>query len=201
MFSGIIEALGTVTAIEEQGSNRSFWIHSPFHREVQLDQSISHNGACLTVDRLADKSYRVTAVSETLDKTNLSELNKDSFINLERSITLQQRLDGHLVQGHVDATAMCVSKENGDGSWLFTFEYPEAFRHLVIEKGSIAVNGVSLTAFDCEKNRFTVTIIPYTYQHTTFQFLNPGHTVNLEFDILGKYFARQMEVFQVASGK
>jgi riboflavin synthase len=195
MFSGIIEALGTVTGIEEKGGNRSFWIHTPFHSEVQLDQSIAHNGVCLTVDQLADKAYRVTAVAETLEKTNLGQLNEDSFVNLERSITLHQRLDGHLVQGHVDGIGTCLSKEETDGSWLFTFEYPETFRHLVIEKGSIAVNGVSLTAFNCDKNRFTVTIIPYTFQHTTFRFLSAGHTVNLEFDILGKYFARRMEVF------
>ena len=195
MFSGIIEALGTVTSLEEKDSNRSFWIHAPFHSEVQLDQSIAHNGVCLTVDQLADHAYRVTAISETLEKTNLSELNKDSFVNLERSITLQQRLDGHIVQGHVDGTGTCISKVEAGGSWLFTFEYAEDFRHLVIEKGSIAINGVSLTAFNCDKNRFTVAIIPYTYQHTTFQFLTPGHTMNLEFDILGKYFARRMEVF------
>jgi riboflavin synthase len=201
MFSGIIEALGNVTGIETEGTNKSFWIHAPFHSELQLDQSIAHNGVCLTVDRMGDKSYRVTAVAETLEKTNLSGLGEGSLVNLERSITLQQRLDGHLVQGHVDTIGTCTAKTEEDGSWLFTFEYPENYRHLLVEKGSIAVNGVSLTAFNCEANHFTVTIIPYTFQHTDFQLLSPGHSVNLEFDILGKYFARRMEVYQIAAAK
>jgi riboflavin synthase len=190
MFSGIIECMGRVEETLPQESNISFWISIPFAVELKIDQSVAHNGVCLTVDALRPGAYRVTAIQETLSRTNLGGLQKGSTVNLERSLTLNTLLDGHLVQGHVDTTGVCTHIRDADGSRLFTFSYPPAYSHLLVEKGSVAINGVSLTAFDLVDNTFTVAIIPYTLEHTTFGTLKEGSAVNLEFDIIGKYVAR-----------
>jgi riboflavin synthase len=192
MFTGIIEYIGKVTAIEENGSNRSFWVESDISNELKPDQSVSHNGVCLTVELVENGHHRVTAVAETLEKTNLDDLQIGDALNLERCLTMNGRLDGHLVQGHVDTTALCVKKENMNGSWIFQFEYPEEFASLLIEKGSISINGISLTAFNVTNRTFEVTIIPYTFEHTNMSRLEVGATVNLEFDMLGKYVQRIM---------
>lgn len=198
MFSGIIESLGRVEEVTSSGNNLSFRLNSSITSELKVDQSISHNGVCLTVESIVGDTYKVTAIEETLKKTNLGSLKIGSLINLERCISLGSRLDGHIVQGHVDATGTCISKESRDGSWLYSFEYPEAHRAMLVEKGSICVNGVSLTAFNCFGNTFSVAIIPYTFNHTTVQSLEAGDIVNLEFDILGKYFLRWMETYKPA---
>lgn len=195
MFSGIIEQTGTVRSILSSGSNLTFIIEAPFAHELKVDQSVAHNGVCLTVEKIIEGAYQVTAVEETLKKTNLSRLKEKDVVNLERSLTLNQLIDGHIVQGHVDTVGTCTGKEERDGSWLFHFSFPEAFASLIVEKGSIAINGVSLTAFNCGIKEFSVTIIPYTYQHTGFHRLQPGEPVNLEFDIVGKYIARQAALY------
>jgi riboflavin synthase len=194
MFSGIIKDLGIVIEVISNGFNKSFWIRSQMAHGLHVDQSISHNGVCLTIEELReDNSYRVTAIAETLSKTNLGALQKGDRINLEQSITLQTLLDGHIVQGHVDTTANCIEKTEQNGSWQFSFQYPESFKNLIIEKGSVAINGVSLTAFNCDEDRFSVAIIPYTFTHTNFEFLYPGDIVNIEFDIVGKYIQRMVQ--------
>lgn len=190
MFTGIIEATGTVTEIIETGSNRSFWIKSAISSELKIDQSVAHDGVCLTVDELKDGLHRVTAVKETLSKTNLVLWAPDRLINLERSMLMNGRLDGHLVQGHVDTTGTCTAVTEQAGSWLFTFSFPEQFGNLLVEKGSVSVNGTSLTVFDVQRSSFSVAIIPYTYEHTSIHQLKPGSPVNLEFDIIGKYVLR-----------
>jgi riboflavin synthase len=190
MFSGIIESKGYLRSIEKTGSNLSFYIESDLTPELSPDQSLAHNGVCLTVEEVSGDQYRVTAVEETLLKTNIGDLEIGEAINLERCLSLGDRLDGHIVQGHVDTVATCVLREDRSGSWIFRFQYPAESVQLLVEKGSIAVNGVSLTAFDCRENCFSVTIIPYTLQHTNFNALQPGDTVNIEFDILGKYFLK-----------
>lgn len=194
MFSGIIESLGKVKRILSHQANLSFWIESEISGELKVDQSLAHNGVCLTVEEIKGNEYRVTAIEETLQKTNLSKLGEGDRLNLERCLKLSDRLDGHIVQGHVDATGTVQDIKEQEGSWLFTFRYPENFRPLIVEKGSIAVNGVSLTAFNCIENQFSVAIIPYTYANTMFHALKQGDTVNLEFDILGKYILRWAEV-------
>lgn len=196
MFSGIIETMGRVEEISSAGTNLTFTISSNITPELKVDQSIAHNGVCLTVEGIHGNSYTVTAIEETLQKTNLGNLKQGDFINLERSLSLGSRLDGHIVQGHVDSTGSCISGEDKEGSWLYTFEYPAESRSLLVEKGSICINGVSLTAFNCEANRFSVAIIPYTFEHTAFQFLQAGDKVNLEFDILGKYIKRWLESYK-----
>ena len=190
MFTGIIEALGTVKSMESNGSNRTFWIQSPLSAELKIDQSISHNGVCLTVEEIAADAHRVTAIEETLGKTNLNTWQPGDLVNLERCMPLNGRLDGHIVQGHVDATATCTKRRELDGSWEYRFEFPRKFSHLVIEKGSISLNGTSLTIFNVKKARFDVAIIPYTFQHTNIQSVVPGSKVNLEFDLIGKYVSR-----------
>ena len=190
MFTGIIEVLGAVRSIESNGTNRTFWIQSPLSPELKIDQSISHNGVCLTVEQIADDSHRVTAIRETLDKTTMNTWQPGNLINLERCMPLNGRLDGHIVQGHVDATATCTKRRELDGSWEFRFEFPRKFSDLVIEKGSISLNGTSLTIFNVKRDRFDVAIIPYTYQHTSIQSVSPGSVVNLEFDMIGKYVSR-----------
>jgi riboflavin synthase len=190
MFTGIVEATGVILSLEHNENNLSAWIETPFIQEIKLDQSIAHDGVCLTVDGLKDSLYRVTAVKETLEKTNLGSWKPGNYINLERAMKLGDRLDGHLVQGHVDATGTCIEIAENGGSWLFTFEYPEKFMPLIIEKGSICVNGTSLTAFGLNTNKFMVTIIPYTYEHTNISRLREGDSVNLEFDLVGKYIQR-----------
>jgi riboflavin synthase len=192
MFTGIIEALGKVQTSEIKGTNKTFWIQSPLSPELKIDQSISHNGVCLTVEEIREDAHRVTAIDETLRKSNLGSWQKDALVNLERCMPLNGRLDGHIVQGHVDTIATCTRKKEHDGSWLFRFEFPRKFSHLVIEKGSISLNGTSLTIFNVKKDRFDVAIIPFTFDHTNIQTITPGSTVNLEFDLIGKYVSRLM---------
>lgn len=194
MFTGIIEAQGEVLAIAKEGSNVHFTINSGISHELKIDQSVAHDGVCLTVVACDDQSHTVTAVAETMLKTNLSDWNEGRVLNLERAMKLGDRLDGHIVQGHVDTAGVCIDRKEVGGSHLFRFEFPEKFAALIIEKGSICINGVSLTAFDAGRNTFSVTIIPYTLEHTNFRYLQPGDKINLEFDILGKYMLRMKEL-------
>lgn len=194
MFTGIVETTGTVVAVSQTGTNSTFTIESSLSHTLKTDQSVSHNGVCLTVENVANGTHTVTAIAETLSKTNLGHWLAGTTVNLERCVPMNGRLDGHLVQGHVDATATCESVSNQDGSWLFTFSYPQQFAHLIIEKGSICLNGISLTVFNLVDNRFSVAIIPYTFAHTNMQHLQAGHTVNIEFDMVGKYLARWKEL-------
>ncbi|PZF70843.1 riboflavin synthase [Taibaiella soli] len=194
MFTGIVETLGTIARIEKQGSNVDFWVNTTITNELKIDQSVAHNGVCLTVVAIDGDTYKVTAVAETLEKTNLGQWQGGRKVNIERSLRVGDRLDGHFVQGHVDATATCVEKQTLDGSWLFRFRFPKEFASLIIEKGSVCINGTSLTVFNVGKDEFTVTIIPYTYDHTNFHELEEGHLVNIEFDVLGKYLLRQQQL-------
>lgn len=194
MFTGIIESLGQIVSVEAQGSNRQFWVQSPISQELKIDQSVSHEGVCLTVDAIAEGRHRVTAIEETLRKSNLGNWETGTLVNLERCMIMNGRLDGHIVQGHVDGTAVCTERKDLEGSWEFSFRFPEQFAHLVIEKGSISINGTSLTCFGVGKDTFRVAIIPYTFEHTSFHLIQPGSSVNLEFDILGKYVARLKEL-------
>ncbi|MCU0359335.1 MAG: riboflavin synthase [Bacteroidia bacterium] len=190
MFTGIIETLAKVEKIEKQGSNLLFVFSCPFTHELKVDQSVSHNGVCLTVVSLNGSNYAVTAIKETLDRSNLGDLSVGDFVNLERCMPANGRFDGHIVQGHVDTTALCTSVRSLDGSWEFEFEYPAKNEHITVDKGSITVNGVSLTVVSPGTNSFKVFIIPYTFEHTNFKTLKPGSSVNLEFDIIGKYAAK-----------
>ena len=190
MFTGIVEVVGIVTSVEIKDSNKAFTIKAPFLNELKVDQSVSHNGVCLTVEAIQANSYTVTAIAETLSKTNLGLLKPGDKINLERCMVLNGRLDGHIVQGHVDDTAICIQKIDKQGSWEYRFEINPAFSHLMIEKGSVCINGISLTAFNVTQNTFDVAIIPYTYNHTNIHTILPKSTVNIEFDIVGKYIAR-----------
>jgi riboflavin synthase len=194
MFTGIIEQTGTVTKITGQGSNKTFWISSPLSSQLKIDQSLSHNGVCLTVEEVKDDTHRVTAIAETLIKTNLNTWQVGTQVNLERCMQMNGRLDGHIVQGHVDATVICTRVIEKMGSWEYSFEFDEQFAGLVIEKGSICINGISLTLFNIGKNNFTVAIIPYTYEHTNMQHLQMGSIVNIEFDVLGKFIQRQLSL-------
>ena len=190
MFTGIIEDLGVVESLEREATNLHIKIRSSLAKELKIDQSVSHNGVCLTVVSCNNSSFTVTAIKETLNKTNLSGINTNQLINLERGIKLGDRLDGHMVQGHVDQTGNCVGIESQDGSWLYDFEYDPSFGNLTIEKGSITVNGVSLTVLNSRTNGFSVAIIPYTFNNTNFKYLEVGSSVNLEFDIIGKYVSK-----------
>ncbi|MHA4808548.1 riboflavin synthase [Flavitalea flava] len=190
MFTGIIESLGRVKEITTRGTNRTFWIESSLSNELKIDQSISHNGVCLTVEELIEGAHRVTAIEETLEKTDLGTWKTGGLVNLERCLIMNGRLDGHIVQGHVDTTATCIQRKELAGSWEFRFEFPKKFSHLVIEKGSISLNGISLTIFNVKKSKFDIAIIPYTYEHTNIQTINQGDRVNLEFDMIGKYISR-----------
>ncbi len=194
MFTGIIETIGAVKQIISSGSNKTFWIESPLSHEFKKDQSISHNGVCLTVEEIRENQHRVTAIDETLQKTNLNTWRAGTIINIERCLPMNGRLDGHFVQGHVDATAVCRKRQEKEGSYEFTFEFPKKFAALIIEKGSISVDGISLTAFNVKKKSFTVAIIPYTFEHTNIKDINAGDTVNLEFDIIGKYLLRSISL-------
>ena len=194
MFTGIIEEVGEVSHIETEGGNMHFHIKAAMTPELKIDQSVAHNGVCLTVVSITDNEFTVTAVAETLEKTNLKNLAEGTPVNLERGMKLGDRLDGHIVQGHVDQTAICKKVEERDGSWEFTFEYDPTLQNITIEKGSITVNGVSLTVVNSKKNEFSVAIIPYTYEHTTFKNLTEGATVNLEFDVIGKYVKRLQDL-------
>lgn len=190
MFTGIIEDLGTVTKLRTDRTNLHISILSSFTNELKIDQSVAHNGVCLTVIAIDGDQYTVTAIDETLLKSNLKSLEKGSKINLERAMKLGDRLDGHIVQGHVDQTGVCTNIEQVDGSWVYTFDYDATANNVTIEKGSITVNGVSLTVLNSQKNRFSVAIIPYTYEHTNFNSLRVEDRVNLEFDVVGKYVER-----------
>lgn len=194
MFSGIVEALGTVVRIEEEQTNIHFTLEAPFVHELVIDQSIAHNGVCLTVVSIAEKTYTVTAIAETLQRTELGEWKVGTVVNLERCLRLSDRIDGHMVQGHVDTTATCRAVEETQGSWKYAFQYEHQPEWTTVPKGSICVNGVSLTVVDSDKGNFSVCIIPYTYEHTNFRYLQPGKRVNLEFDIIGKYVLRYMRI-------
>ena len=190
MFTGIIEATGIVKQVEQEGSNQHIWIKAPFVSELRVDQSVAHNGVCLTVVDIRKDLYKVTAINETLQRSNLKGMAPGDLVNLERCMKADGRLDGHIVQGHVDTVAEVSSVREEDGSWLFTFTYKPHPGHIVVEKGSVTVNGTSLTCFDVTDNAFSVAIIPYTYEHTNFHKLREGSIVNLEFDIIGKYVQR-----------
>ncbi len=190
MFTGIIESLGKVTNVKVDRGNIDFTIQSEISNELKIDQSVSHNGVCLTVTETTENTHTVTAVKETLEKSSLGSFSVDDLINLERAMKLGDRLDGHLVQGHVDGVAKCIGVSVNDGSWIYKFEFDIKNEMLLIEKGSICINGVSLTVFDVAENTFKVTIIPYTYENTQFKKLKEGDIVNIEFDMIGKYLAR-----------
>lgn len=190
MFTGIIEDLGQVTRLKQDKDNLHLTVRSSITSELKIDQSVAHNGVCLTVVSITDNEYTVTAIKETLDKTNLGSLNTGDAVNLERAMKLGDRLDGHIVQGHVDQIAICTSVSEQNGSWVFSFEYDTSLNNITIEKGSITINGVSLTVVNSGINAFSVAIIPYTYEHTTFSSFKEGTTVNLEFDVIGKYVKR-----------
>lgn len=192
MFTGIIETVGLIQEVVQQGSNREVVIKSDISPELKIDQSVAHNGVCLTVDRLMTGMHRVTVIEETLRKTNISAWQHGNRVNLERSLMMNGRLDGHIVQGHVDALITCCNRVDRMGSWIFTFDLPEEFSTLVVEKGSISLNGISLTVFDVTRNSFSVGIIPYTFDNTNMIEVQPGDSVNVEFDILGKYANRIM---------
>jgi riboflavin synthase len=197
MFSGIVEEAAVITALEKDKSNLHITLACSFVDELKIDQSIAHNGVCLTVVKKTDKTYTVTAIQETLDKSNLGTLKVGDKVNLERSMIMNGRLDGHIVQGHVDQTARCIEVKEADGSWYFTFQYEmdkekAAQGYMTVEKGSVTVNGVSLTVVNSKDDRFSVAIIPYTYNFTNFHQIKEGSTINVEFDILGKYISRMM---------
>ena len=190
MFTGIIETMGTITRIEREGGNVHYSLSSNITHELKIDQSLAHNGVCLTVVAIDGDQYTVTAIQETLDKTALKQWTVGDKINLERAMRLGDRLDGHMVQGHVDEVASCISVEDQNGSWLYRFAYSEDSKNMTIEKGSICVNGTSLTVVGSASNTFGVAIIPYTYEHTVFHQLQKGDLVNVEFDMVGKYIAK-----------
>lgn len=190
MFTGIIESLGTITTIDTNGTNKTFWIQSPISTELNIDQSLSHDGVCLTVEGIRNNCHRVTAIEETLEKTALDQWKPGHLINLERCLRMNGRLDGHIVQGHVDTTATCIQRRQKEGSWEFQFEFSKKFSPLVIEKGSISLNGISLTIFNVKKTKFDIAVIPYTFDNTNIRSIEPGVSVNLEFDIIGKYVSR-----------
>lgn len=194
MFTGIIETLGEVAKLTKDGENLHIEIKSPLASELKIDQSVSHNGVCLTVVEIKDDAYVVTAIQETLEKSNLNSLKNNALVNLERAMKLGDRLDGHIVQGHVDGVAECISIKEADGSWVYTFQYSNS-EFSTVEKGSITVNGVSLTVVDSKKSQFSVAIIPYTYEHTNFKEIKVGDKVNLEFDIIGKYVKNLMQPY------
>ncbi len=194
MFTGIIESIGIIKEITEKGKNRSFGIATSLATELKVDQSISHNGICLTVEEIAGSIHKVTAIDETLQKTNAGSWKIGDSVNIERCLKIDSRLDGHLVQGHVDTTGICKKRTEKDGSWVFEFEFDKKFATLVIEKGSVCVNGISLTAFNVKKKRFSVAIIPFTFEHTNMQYVNEGDAVNIEFDLLGKYILRKLSL-------
>jgi riboflavin synthase len=195
MFTGIIETIGQIVGIEHSDTNIEFTVATELTNELKIDQSVAHNGVCLTVTAINDNKYKVTAIQETLLKTNLSQLQSGDKINIERAATMQSRLDGHMVQGHVDTTAIVVNIIDNNGSWNFVFKYKKQGSHIVVDKGSVCINGVSLTVVDPIDETFCVSIIPFTYEHTTFSMLKIGDKVNIEFDILGKYIYQYLQAF------
>ena len=194
MFTGIIENAGTIQSINENGTGRSFRIQSPIATELKVDQSLAHDGVCLTVEDIDGQNYQVTAVLETLNKTNLASWMPGTLVNLERCMQMNGRLDGHIVQGHVDSTGICTSVQDLHGSWEYRFRFPIEFSKLVIEKGSICVNGISLTAYNVGVDEFSVAIIPFTFEHTNISQVRVNDRVNLEFDVIGKYIQRALDV-------
>lgn len=194
MFTGIVEELGEIKGLERTGDNLNITVEAKLAPELKIDQSVAHNGVCLTVVNIEDHNYTVTAIQETLTKTNLGQLQVGDLINLERGMKLGARLDGHIVQGHVDQTAVCNKVIENNGSWEFTFEYDPTLQNITIEKGSITINGVSLTVVNSKRNEFSVAIIPYTFENTNFKNIQKGTVVNLEFDVVGKYVKRLTEL-------
>jgi len=194
MFTGIIETLGRIKSIEKEQNNVHFTVTSTITSELKIDQSVAHNGVCLTVVAIDNDNYTVTAIGETIDKTNLSTWKEGDTVNLERAMKLGDRLDGHIVQGHVDQIGTCIAVEEANGSWYYTFNYDASLNNVTIEKGSITVNGVSLTVVNSKLNEFSVAIIPYTYEHTNFHLIEKGSVINLEFDVIGKYVSRLNEL-------
>ena len=190
MFTGIVESLGKITNINLEEGNVDFTIESSISKELKIDQSVSHNGVCLTVVDVKNDTHTVTAVKETLDKSSLKNFNEGDSMNLERAMKLGERLDGHMVQGHVDGVAKCIEVNLNEGSWIYMFEFDKNWQSLLIEKGSVCINGVSLTVFDINDNTFKTTIIPYTFENTSFKEIKPGDLVNIEFDMVGKYLSR-----------
>lgn len=197
MFTGIIETVGKVEEIRLKGSNKEFTISSSISNELKVDQSLAHNGVCLTVTAIGNGQHLVTAIDETLFRSNLGALKIGESINLERAMSGLSRFDGHLVQGHVDTMGVVKSVQDKDGSWIFTFNFPEENKHLLVDKGSVCINGVSLTVINPSSNTFQVAIIPYTFENTSFNKLHEGDSVNLEFDILGKYIARYASAYKI----
>lgn len=193
MFTGIVETFGEVIALKREQDNLDLQIRSNFTNELKIDQSVAHNGVCLTVVAINNDVYTVTAIKETLNKTNLNDLQVGDLVNLERGMKVGDRLDGHIVQGHVDQKATCIAIVETEGSWKFTFKYDSSLNNITIEKGSITVNGVSLTVVDSKRDEFSVAIIPYTYEHTNFKNFKEGSIINLEFDVIGKYVSRLAE--------
>lgn len=193
MFTGIIETLGEIAQIKKEQGNLHISIKSDISKDLKIDQSVAHNGVCLTVVDLKDGEHTVTAIDETLQKTNIGDLKVGDLVNLERCMQMNGRLDGHIVQGHVDQTAKCINLQEANGSWIFTFEYDATKGNVTVEKGSVCVNGISLTVVNSGANTFSVAIIPYTFEHTNLQNVKPGDFVNIEFDIIGKYVAKMME--------
>lgn len=193
MFTGIVEAMGSLVKKESKETNVEFWFTCPFTQELKVDQSLAHNGVCLTVVEIQGDQYRVTAIDETLKKTNIGDVAIGQKVNLERCMAANARFDGHIVQGHVDLTGVCTEIKDQQGSWEYRFSYPKSSGHVTVEKGSICVNGTSLTVVDSQDDSFTVCIIPYTYEHTVFHQIQLGDRVNLEFDILGKYIKKLMQ--------
>lgn len=196
MFTGIIETTGNITNIEQKGTNVTFTITSTISNALKVDQSVAHNGVCLTVENVNTNEHKVTAIEETLQKTNLGNWKLNDVVNIERCLQANSRIDGHFVQGHVDATATCIEKKDANGSWLYTFEFNEQFAPLLIEKGSVTINGISLTCFNVGRTNFSVAIIPYTYKHTNIQYVEAGSIVNIEFDVFGKYMNRFYELMK-----
>jgi riboflavin synthase len=194
MFTGIIESAAKVIQLKKENTNLHITLSSEITTELKVDQSVAHNGVCLTVVAIDGDQYTVTAIDETLNKTNIGHLQEGSIVNVERAMKMNARLDGHIVQGHVDQTAICTESLNKDGSWIFSFEYDYSLSNVTIEKGSICINGVSLTVVDSKINSFSVAIIPYTYEHTGFKTMSKGDVVNLEFDVIGKYVKRLMNL-------
>jgi len=192
LFTGIIETLGQIVRLKREQSNLHITIKSDISKDLKIDQSVAHNGVCLTVVDLKDDEHTVTAIDETLQKTNIGNLKVGDLVNLERCMQMNGRLDGHIVQGHVDQTAKCIDLQEADGSWIFTFEYDASKGNVTVEKGSVCVNGISLTVVNSGNNTFSVAIIPYTFEHTNLQNVKPGDFVNIEFDIIGKYVAKMM---------
>jgi len=194
MFTGIVETQGIIKKITEKGTNKIFSIKSSISSKLKADQSVAHDGVCLTIEDVKKNRHLVTAIAETLGKTNIGEWREGTVINLERCLKVNDRVDGHFVQGHVDTIAICTDKKERNGSWEFSFQFPLKFGQLIIEKGSIAVNGISLTAFNVSGNSFDVAIIPYTFEHTNMNDVNVGQKVNIEFDMLGKYINRKLSL-------